>query len=121
MAVTKLKDLNEGKHPAGHKRSSGWGKARKEHLKNNPECALCGGTKKLNVHHIKPFHVHPELELEPSNLITLCEDKGDGVYCHLFFGHLGNYKSINVTLVEDIAVWREKLKNRPKDAKELES
>lgn len=120
MAATTLKELNEGKHPEGHKRSSKWNKVRKEHLKNNPTCALCGGTKKLNVHHIRPFHVHPELELEPSNLITLCEDKGEGIYCHLFFGHLGNYKSINVTVVEDIKIWREKLAGRPKDAKYIE-
>ena len=121
MAATTLKELNEGKEPTGHKRSSKWTSTRKHHLEKNGECALCGGKKKLNVHHIKPFHVHPELELEPSNLITLCEDKGDGVYCHLFFGHLGSFKSINENLLDDIAIWRERLKNRPKDAKQLEN
>ena len=113
-STTTLKELNEGKEPEGHKRSSKWATTRKHHLEKNGECALCGGTKKLNVHHVKPFHLHPELELEPSNLITLCEDKGDGVYCHLFFGHLGNFKSINENLLEDVAIWRERLKNRPK-------
>jgi len=115
MATTKLSELNEGKKPEGHKRSSRWGKTRKAHLKENPTCALCGGTKKLEVHHIQPFHTHPELELEASNLITLCEDKGDGVYCHLFFGHLGSYKCVNPTIREDILIWREKLASRNKD------
>ena len=111
-AVTTLKELQEGKEPL-HKRSSHWPTVRKNHVKNNPTCALCEGTKKLEVHHIKPFHIHPELELDPSNLITLCEDKGNGVYCHLFFGHLGNYKSLNENVREDVELWRNKLKNRP--------
>jgi len=119
-ASTTVKEMNEGKHPEGSKRSSHWSTTRKHHIEKHAECALCGGTKKLNVHHIKPFHVHPELELEPSNLITLCEDKGNGVYCHLFFGHLGNYKSINPNVVEDVLLWKEKLSNKPKDAKDLE-
>jgi len=33
-------------------RSSAWRKIRNEHLKDHPCCAVCGGTKKLNVHHI---------------------------------------------------------------------
>jgi 5-methylcytosine-specific restriction protein A len=111
-AVTTLKELQEGKEPL-HKRSSHWPTVRKNHVKNNPTCALCEGTKKLEVHHIKPFHLHPELELDPDNLITLCEDKGNGVYCHLFFGHLGNYKSLNENVREDVELWRNKLKNRP--------
>ena len=34
-------------------------------------CARCGGTNALVVHHIKPVHVDPTLELAPDNLITL--------------------------------------------------
>jgi hypothetical protein len=109
--ITTLKEMNEGKTPS-KKRSSHWSTTRKHHLEKNAECALCGNTKKLNVHHIKPFHLHPELELEESNLITLCEDRSNGVYCHLFFGHLGSYKDINPDVLADVALWREKLKNR---------
>jgi hypothetical protein len=119
MATTTLKELEIGKEPA-HKRSPRWASARKKHIKENPTCALCGGTRKLEVHHIRPFHVYPELELDPENLLTLCEDKGNGVYCHLFFGHLGNYKSVNVTVREDILIWKEKLAGRPKDASDVE-
>jgi 5-methylcytosine-specific restriction protein A len=109
---TSEKELLKDKKALDHKRSSKWSSVRKQHLKNNPRCALCDGIKKLEVHHIKPFHLHPELELDPDNLITLCEDKGDGVYCHLFFGHLGNFHSINADVKIDIEIWREKLKNR---------
>lgn len=89
-------------------RSSGWSKVRKEHLKKEPCCAACGKTSKLEVHHIKPVHQFPELELEPSNLITLCADP-----CHLIFGHLKYWKSWNVDVVADCNEYYEKLKNRP--------
>ena len=111
--TTTLQELNDGKDQHLQKRSSHWPGVRKQHIKNNPRCALCDGDKKLEVHHIKPFHLHPELELDPENLITLCEDKGNGVYCHLFFGHLGSYKSLNENVREDVELWRNKLKNRP--------
>ena len=29
--------------------------------------------KKLNVHHVKPFHLYPQLELDENNLITVEE------------------------------------------------
>lgn len=95
-----LKDVADGKTTIGHKRSSKWPGVRHNHLKLNPTCALCGGTEKLEVHHIEPFHLHPELELDPGNLITLCEGNSK-VTCHLWLGHLGNYKKINPNVVED--------------------
>jgi hypothetical protein len=70
--------------------------------------------KKLEVHHIKPFHLHPELELEPKNLITLCENKSDGVNCHLLFGHLGSFRSFNVRVISDAIEWKAKILSRPK-------
>jgi 5-methylcytosine-specific restriction enzyme A len=53
---------------------------------------MCGGTKKLQVHHIYPVHISPRLELEPSNLITLCRAKKYGLDCHLFIGHRGDFR-----------------------------
>jgi 5-methylcytosine-specific restriction protein A len=61
------------------------------------------------VHHIRPFHTHPELELEPSNLITLCESGRRGVHCHLLFGHLGSFRRVNPMVHEDVKRWRAKL------------
>lgn len=107
--VKQVKDRLQGKAAKGHKRSSQWPKVRKAHLAANPRCAVCGGTKKVEAHHKVPFHMAPERELDPTNLITLCEARKRGVTCHLFFGHLGNYKLVNGTVEQDAAVWREKL------------
>ena len=101
------------KVPKGAKRSDKWPTLRKHFLQTNKTCAMCGGTKHLEVHHVRPFHTHPELELDPKNLIVLCENKKDGVNCHLLFGHLGNFKSINATVVSDAKSWCEKIKERP--------
>ena len=75
---------------------------RKEHLEKYPNCYACGGTKKCQVHHIIPVSVDQSLELEPSNLVTLCRAKKYGVDCHLFFGHFGYFKIFNPTVIEDI-------------------
>ena len=53
-------------------RSGKWPAVRAEFVKHNPTCAACGSANDLHVHHIKPVHSHPELELNPPNLITLC-------------------------------------------------
>lgn len=66
-------------------RSPEWPAVRKAHLDANPTCAACGGTANVEVHHIKPFHLFPDLELVDSNLITLCEKPGHS--CHFVFGH----------------------------------
>ena len=96
----------------GKKRSNKWPSVRKMHLKTYPKCAVCGGTKKIEVHHKLPFHNHPELELDLNNLITLCEGAKD-VNCHLLFGHLGSFRSYNKDVVEDSNTWFKKVKNRP--------
>lgn len=98
----------------GSKRSSKWPAVRKKFLANNPACAVCGATNgKREVHHIRPFHLHPNLELDSSNFITLCENKNDGINCHLSFGHLGSFKSYNVDVVADAKTWNNKIKGRP--------
>jgi 5-methylcytosine-specific restriction enzyme A len=83
------------------KRSGQWPTVEKHFLEEHPTCAACGGTERLNVHHIKPFHMFPELELDPNNLITLCmsADRED----HLQLGHLGNFKNYNPNIVKDAA------------------
>jgi 5-methylcytosine-specific restriction protein A len=111
--LTHLLDAMAGKHPLmGAARSGRWAGVRKAHLDKSPTCALCGGTKKIEVHHIRPFHLHPELELDPSNLISLCEGS-NFVNCHLLFGHLGSFKSFNVDVVKDAGAWAAKMASRP--------
>lgn len=83
------------------KRSDHWPHVRAVHLHNNPTCAACGGTELLQVHHVKPFHLHPDLELDPGNFITLCEKPGHD--CHYVFGHAGNWHGYVVTVRADAA------------------
>lgn len=111
--ITRIKDVIQGKAGLKDKRSGKWISVRKAFLEKNGKCAVCGGNKQLEVHHKKPFHQNPELELDTNNLITLCESKNNGVTCHLLYGHLGNYKSINVNVDHDVKIWNDKIKNRP--------
>jgi 5-methylcytosine-specific restriction protein A len=108
--VKHLVDVAKDKAELGNRRSSKWPTARKHHLKLHPVCEVCGGSEKLEVHHIEPYHLNPERELDPTNMITLCEGK-KFVNCHLLFGHLGSYKNINPNVVEDAANWIGKLKS----------
>lgn len=84
----------------GHARSPEWSRVEKAHLLREPACVACGYQGKgLQVHHIKPFHLHPALELDPNNLITLCEIKERDH--HLLIGHLDNWESYNEHVKDD--------------------
>jgi 5-methylcytosine-specific restriction endonuclease McrA len=89
-------------------RSPRWTSIRKMHLSVNDYCSACGRKTKLEVHHIKPVHMFPDLELDLSNLVTLCADP-----CHILFGHLMNFKSYNKEVIKDCTVYFNKVKNRP--------
>ncbi len=67
--------------PVGGDRSSHWPTVREEFAIDHPACEACGTRECLNVHHVKPFHTDPDLELDPDNLITLCRDH------HFRIGH----------------------------------
>ena len=85
----------------GHERSPQWSRVRREHLLREPACVACGHKGRgLQVHHIKPFHLHPQLELDPRNLITLCELKGRDH--HLLLGHLNSWESYNERVRDDV-------------------
>lgn len=62
-------------------RSGRWPTVRKHFMEQHPVCEACGSDQDLNVHHIKPFHEYPELELEQLNLITQCREH------HFLIGH----------------------------------
>jgi 5-methylcytosine-specific restriction protein A len=94
MILTALLDRLQGKAPWSARRSPKWKSVRDAFLKGKV-CAACGGKSKLEAHHIVPFHVQPELELEVSNLLPLCEAKKYGINCHLLTGHAGNYRRFN--------------------------
>jgi len=90
-------------------RSPRWDDVRKIHLKSFPACAACGSETNLQVHHIKPFHLYPELELDEENLITLCETKAHK--CHFKIGHLNNWRRENPNVAEDAVEYSTKNQN----------
>lgn len=72
-------------------------------------CRCCGASDNLNVHHIDPFHDDPTLELNPTNLVTLCREH------HFKVGHYdrekksSNWKSANPNVCADCDKMRAKL------------
>jgi hypothetical protein len=80
----------------------------------NPKCVVCNAKKRLVAHHIRPYYLYPELELDPENLVTLCESD------HLIFGHLRNYVSYNLNVAADAAIWSERITHRPKWKERIE-
>lgn len=92
-------------------RSPKWPAFRRNFLAIHTACEACGGVLDLEVHHVKSFHEHPELELDPTNLITLCQVT-HGKECHLNFGHRfgmmtrGDWKVNNPKVREDARSFR---------------
>lgn len=80
------------------RRSPKWRGVEKAHLKREPRCRACNGINHVAVHHIQPFHLHPELELDEKNLITLCMGRYE---CHLRVGHGGSFRCYNPNVVTD--------------------
>jgi hypothetical protein len=82
-------------------RSPQWEGVRTKFIAKHPSCFCCGNLKNNDVHHLIPFHVlgilkHPELELDPRNLVTLCLEH------HLHVGHLGDFKNLNPAVISDL-------------------
>lgn len=90
----------------GASRSPRWRQVRDDFIAKNPKCAVCGSKKNVVAHHKLPFHIFPERELDPTNLVTLCENT---VNCHLTFGHLGSFLKYNKDVEADILIWNKKL------------
>lgn len=97
--IQRQKDSLDREAAKDRTRSIHWHLVKTKFLNQNNKCAVCGGTDFLQVHHIKPFHLHPELELDTTNLITLCMGSSE---CHLKVGHGGNFKYYNPDLLESI-------------------
>lgn len=100
----------------GEPRSPHWPTVRKHHLEREPACVFCGSTVGVQVHHIRKFSKHPELELDDGtdgtgtdgNLVTLCGPEHHN--CHLIFGHLLSFLSDNPDVRKDAAWFRAKVK-----------
>ena len=94
------------------KRSGKWRALEKKFLAQHNACEVCGTSKHLQVHHIKPFHLYPELELEESNLIVVCMDSKE---CHLRIGHGGNFKDF----CPEIKKYAQEIKNKEKTFEQI--
>jgi 5-methylcytosine-specific restriction endonuclease McrA len=73
-------------------RSPKWATVRDHFLEGYPTCAACGSKRLLQVHHVEPYHLDPERELDLTNLIGLCMSRHE---CHLRLGHGGFFEAFN--------------------------
>jgi 5-methylcytosine-specific restriction enzyme A len=85
-------------------RSSQWPDLRRKWLVREPQCQCCNKITKLQVHHIRPVHLYPELELDENNLITLCENPT--MNCHFIYGHCLNWLAWNRQVMFDVDTMR---------------
>jgi hypothetical protein len=80
-------------------RSPAWRRVRDDHIAEHPTCAACGGRVRVQVHHVRPYHLYPERELDRTNLVSLCMGRRE---CHLLVGHGGSW-SCYVATVRELA------------------
>lgn len=95
--------LYDAHREQGAKRSPHWPAVEHAHKAAHPDCAACGSVQSTEVHHVLPFHLFPQHELDPENLITLCRHSPD---CHIHIGHGGNFKDYNPNIRADAASLR---------------
>ena len=88
----------------GVPRSSKWSAVRDNFLKENPDCEACG-VKAEVAHHVYPYSFKPELELDESNLISLCD------ICHMCLAHLKSFKRFDPDIKEVARAFRQKIKS----------
>lgn len=111
MIIEWIKNLFGISRTFGAKRSPLWREVRNKHIKQYPECAVCGRKGTLlnpnEVHHLTPVNIDKGLELDPDNLITACPED------HFTFFHLKSWHSYNLDGEVDAKIWRIKISNRP--------
>lgn len=78
------------KAPDGASLNWSWQRCRKAFLRRvGKVCVCCKSKKKIEVHHILPRHIRPDLTVVMTNLIALCNG------CHFHIGHLNSYFTYN--------------------------
>lgn len=91
--------------------------AQARHLKANPACAICGRTGASQAHHILDYDACQRIGMvwiaaDPRDFVTLCETeqgKPEPNH-HLLAGHYGSFKSINLNIMDELALplWQKK-------------
>jgi 5-methylcytosine-specific restriction endonuclease McrA len=99
----------------GKGRSGAWKRIRAYFLTKEPECQWCLKTYDLDVHHIVPYHINPELELKLTNLITLCRN------CHFEHGHMRNWSKYDIEIRKKCNKNQEKIYQQLKLKKEIKN
>ncbi len=105
LETTNKRIFEDGLLLKGLDRDPKWDKLRNTIVDKHPFCSACGcaDRKQLIVHHIKPFHLFPKLELVEKNCIVLCERKAFN--CHWIFGHCGHsWKHYNPNVRKTVLV-----------------
>lgn len=93
-------------HPLStYGRSSKWNSVRKAHLLQYPKCCVSGLKTNLDVHHVKPYYLFPDLELDFDNLRTISRPY------HFLIGHLCNWSRYNENFDEMILYIRKAIKS----------
>jgi len=83
---------------------SKWRRVRNQFYATHQTCAMCGAAKDVQVHHILPWHLYPDLRYTHTNLISLCQP------CHFRFGHGRDWKAYNPDIGNLSEAARESLK-----------
>lgn len=108
--IQHLADAGRGKHPLRQKRSPHWGKFKKAYFKKyGKACEVCGRKSFVQLHHVIPFHVRPDLELMEWNVVGLCEPPHKVRKCHLIYGHLGDWRWFDPDVKEVAASVKKKI------------
>jgi hypothetical protein len=92
--------------PPKRTQTRAWRALAAQHLRIYPMCAACGSRSRVRPHHVVPVSVDPSRELDPLNLLSLCESYAFGVNCHLFLGHGGQWSTYNPQAVRDAFEYR---------------
>ena len=107
MILQWLIDKWRGIPLGGIARSSKWGRTKRDYEIIHPKlCSVCGTKKKVELHHLLPFHLYPKLENDFNNLIWGCRDH------HYFVYHLMDWSAYSSTAKEDAKIWNNKITNR---------
>jgi len=84
------------------RRLTAYHRAIRNFRKTHKACAWCGRTNRVDVHHIKPVSVAPELAEDENNMIMLCRKP----QCHLVVGHQGSFRNRYVPNVRELCAAR---------------
>ena len=97
-----LRRIGDPGNVTGAARSPQWASFSKRYLRGR-SCIACGSREGLTAHHVVPFHMRPDLELDEKNLVPLCTDR-----CHIVHGHYNDFRLDNSTVREDCAEYLRK-------------